>query len=113
MSKPRCTEVVIFKTLPGISKEAFQHAVQETQETFLRKVPGFISRELTQGEGDLWIDIVHWSTPESANLAFDQWMDQASCRKMGEMIDPKSIQHLTTTSVSCWEGTGTPERTSP
>ena len=84
-------EAVTFKLVKG-SQPANFVAANGTINEWLRKQPGFLSRNLSQLEDNSWLDIVHWKTAVNAKQAADKIMvDLGDCECMG-MIDPETIK---------------------
>ncbi len=85
----KTVEIVTFKIKVGIDENKVLEAI-ENMYSRLKKVRGFIDRELTK-KGDLWADIVHWESLEDAQDAMDELMKYEECQKFFSMIDGKSV----------------------
>lgn len=82
-------ELVSFR-LAGAQSQDFV-AANAAVNSWLAAQPGFLRRELAEGEDGIWLDVVSWETEAAAKSAA-----AAMERKMGDfvamaMIDPASI----------------------
>ncbi len=83
-------EVVTFKLQDGIDEVEFMASARGL-EHWLKKVGGFINRELSKNEAGLWVDIIHWESLPQALAAAEQIMAAPEGQAFGSAIDPESI----------------------
>ena len=55
-----------FEVADNVSDEQFLEAAAELETNFLQQQDGYLKRELLRGEGKQWVDLVYWSSPETA-----------------------------------------------
>jgi hypothetical protein len=84
-------EIAIFKLQAGISDAAVLQA-SEALMPALRRMEGYIKRELVKGDDGEWVDIVHWQSLDAAQRAADTIMSEPSAEAFMQMIDPSTIQ---------------------
>jgi hypothetical protein len=90
----RLLELVVYKLNEGVSREQFL-GTNDAVSSWIRKQPGFISRELVyDGEGDRWVDVIWWETMETAHTAAELSMTSESCAPMFALIDMESALML-------------------
>lgn len=58
-----------FETTEHVTAEALLDAANKLEQQFLVKQPGYIRRELLQGDSNKWVDLVYWDSPQNAALA--------------------------------------------
>lgn len=56
-------------------------AADALERDFLSKQDGYIRRELLKGDGKKWVDLVYWSSPETAALAAKAAGESEVCYK--------------------------------
>ena len=84
-------EVAIGRLKEGVSREAYLQ-VSELVEADLRKMSGFLSRQLLAGEDGLWIDLVRWNSMEEAIRAAEIFPTLESAQPMEAMLDFSSVK---------------------
>jgi heme-degrading monooxygenase HmoA len=89
-------EVSQFHLVPGANDEEFIRAAEESQTGFLQQQPGFIGRDLLQGDEGSWMDIVRFQDADAAQAAFQAFAGHPSAKQFEQMLDPSTI------SVSHW-----------
>jgi hypothetical protein len=88
-------ELVVYKLNDGVSRDRFL-ATNGPVSSWLGSQHGFVSRELIyDADGDRWVDLVWWETPEQAHAAAELAMSSESCRPMFAAIDTESMLHGT------------------
>jgi hypothetical protein len=89
-SAGKVLELVVFKLNAGVSREQLLGTVDAVSD-WIRRQPGFISRELSHdAEGDRWIEVIWWRTLEDAHAAAERAMTSESCAPMFALIDMDS-----------------------
>jgi hypothetical protein len=87
-------ELVVYKLHEGVSREQFL-GTNDAVSSWIRRQPGFISRELVHdAEGDRWVDVIWWQTLEQAQAASERSMSSESCSPMFALIDLESALML-------------------
>ncbi|NRB19252.1 MAG: hypothetical protein HRU33_17200 [Rhodobacteraceae bacterium] len=88
MTKP-VVEIVTFTLAEGITNEAFLE-INKGTEAFVRSLPGFMHRQLSQGEDGRWTDYVTWDSMESAKAAAAAFMTDGCTAELMKSIVPDS-----------------------
>lgn len=83
-------EIVTFRTLPGLSSADVVAAARDL-EPFLATCPGFLSRDLIQGEDGSWTDHVLWASHADAKAAGARIMSDPGAAAFMAMIDGPSV----------------------
>ena len=87
-----CIEVVTFKLKSGADIDRFVESAQHLN-AILPQVEGFRKRQLAyDAESTTWIDIVNWSSIETAREASQKVMESDECSLMFQMIDESSVK---------------------
>ena len=90
----RVLELVVYTLNEGVSRDDFL-GTNDAVSSWIRKQPGFISRELVHDpEGDRWVDVVWWESLEQARAASELAMTSESCAPMFALIDMESALML-------------------
>jgi hypothetical protein len=84
-------EIVTFHLADGVSPDAFVELSQAT-ETFVRSNPGFLHRQLSQGEDGSWTDYVVWRDMDTAQRVAKSFADQEFAPKLMAAIDPETVK---------------------
>ncbi len=61
-------EIAEFEIGKEVDEDEFLRAADE-MESDLESLSGFVSRELLEGPGRTWIDLLHWQTREGTERA--------------------------------------------
>lgn len=83
-------EIVTFRIRPGHSSADVVAAARDL-EPFLATCPGFLSRNLVQGEDGTWTDHVLWSNLANAKAAGARIMSDPNAAAFMAMIDGPSV----------------------
>ena len=82
MSKSKVTvEWAPFTVAAGVTDAELLQAAAAVQADFLARQDGFLRRELLQGEGAEWCDVIHWRDPESAERAMQIAAESPVCHR--------------------------------
>jgi hypothetical protein len=84
-------EVVVFSAKDGVSDMSILESAEGMLDT-MKKWDGFISRELIKVGNGKWIDVVHWSDPESAESAQHRAMESDSCLLFFSLLEDADQQ---------------------
>jgi hypothetical protein len=84
-------ELVTFRLVPGADRAAFLAAARGTEAT-VRRQPGFLARQLAEGEDGTWADIVTWATPGAAQAAAQAVMADPALAPFAALIDMASLR---------------------
>ncbi|KUJ82004.1 hypothetical protein [Ruegeria profundi] len=84
-------EIVTFTLTDGTSPEEYVK-LSQASEAFVRSAPGFVHRQLSQGEDGRWTDYVIWTDLKAAQDAAAQLPQQECAAGMMAAINPESIQ---------------------
>jgi trans-aconitate methyltransferase len=83
-------ELVSFRLLASATSQDFLAANVEINQ-WLASHPGFLRRELAEGEDGTWLDVVVWKTMEDAHAAAAAMEATANDFAAMRMINPASI----------------------
>lgn len=86
-------ELGVFRLKEGITREQFLGTVDAVSE-WATEQPGFVSRELVEGDDGQWVDIVWWETPGHAAAATEAAYASDRCLAMFGMIDMDGLLFL-------------------
>jgi hypothetical protein len=96
-------EIAQFRLANGVSEQDFLREVEDVQNNFLSRQSGYIDRELLKsGEGQ-WIDIVHWSSMEKAQLVAEVMLKDPSALGFLQKIDPQSVDMMHLQTMRIWD----------
>lgn len=84
-------EIVSFKLDDDVSDAQFVEISKATEE-FVKSAPGFISRQLSRGDDEIWTDYVLWQDMESALAAGKAFPEQPFAPDLMAAIAPGSEQ---------------------
>ena len=85
-------ELVTFKLNPGSTEDAFA-AANESLAGWLRKQPGFVSRQLSFNEADeTYIDVVYWESRAAVELADQASMTAEECVPLFSMCNIETVK---------------------
>ena len=83
-------ELVQFKTKVGIDEDSFLKASEGIMDD-VRKLSGFVRRDLVKGTDRLWFDYVYWNSLSEAQEAAEKFLEHPSCLKYFQFIDESSV----------------------
>ena len=84
-------EIVTFTLTDGTSPEEYVK-LSQASEAFVRSAPGFVHRQLSQGEDGRWTDYVIWTDLNAAQDVAAKFPQQAFAPALMAAIKPDSIQ---------------------
>lgn len=82
-------EIVLFRLKEGIRREDFLQAADALMLD-LRRMSGYIERELLSDASGQWVDLVRWRSLDEALAAAEQFNTLPSARPFSAMIEPPS-----------------------
>lgn len=82
-------EIVLFRLKEGIRHEDFLQAADALMLD-LRRISGYIKRELLCDASGQWVDLVYWRSLDEALAAAEQFNTLPSARPFNAMIEPPS-----------------------
>lgn len=82
-------EIVLFRLREGVSHEDLLQAADALMPD-LRRMSGYIKRELLCGASGQWVDLVYWRSLNEALAAAEQFKTLSSARPFNAMIEPPS-----------------------
>jgi hypothetical protein len=91
MSSRIVIEIATFR-LRAASERAQFLAAAGAVDSVLRQMPGFISRELLEGEGGEWLDLIHWASHEDAERSIAALSQAPEAQPFLALIDPESVR---------------------
>lgn len=90
-----------FRLKEGVDEAKLIAASDAMQTGLLKQQKGFIKRELVKTADGQWADVVHWDSPQSAEAAMQEAMNNPACFKYFELMvgvdhnDPSmGVMHL-------------------
>jgi hypothetical protein len=84
-------ELVEYKVKSGVDEDLFLKASEEIMKD-IRKLGGFVRREVVKGMDGIWFDILYWNSLSEAQEAAKKVMEHSSCLHFFQMIDESSIK---------------------
>lgn len=85
---------ISFKLKKGVSEEAFLLASERCHDEVLSQQQGFISWEVLR-DGDTWVDLVKWETPEDAKRAETAGQGNPAAREFYACLNMNSCKMQT------------------
>jgi len=85
-----------FKVASHVSEQQLFEAANALENDFLKQQAGYVRRELLRGEGNNWVDLVYWSSPEKAQAASKNFMESAACQQYFSLMtdtDGSGVAH--------------------
>jgi heme-degrading monooxygenase HmoA len=79
-------EVAPFRLNARASEQDLLKASAALQESFLKSQPGFIRRHLVKGQDNEWVDVVYWSSHESAKAAMKNASESPVCHQYFQLM---------------------------
>lgn len=92
-----------FTLKEGIDEAKLLEAADALQKDFLSKQEGFLKRELLKGEGDKWVDILHWSSKEAAEKAMEHVMGSTVCQQYFHCMSNATEAPLLFQQAQSWD----------
>jgi hypothetical protein len=92
-----------FKVAANVSDAELFTAANALENNFLKQQPGYVRRELLKGERRNWVDLVYWSSPESAQAASKSFMNSTACQQYFALMadtDGSGVAHYS--QAQCW-----------
>lgn len=92
-----------FKVADHVSDAELFEAASALENNFLKQQPGYVRRELLKGEGHNWVDLVYWSSSESAQAASKSFMNSTACQQYFALMtdtDGSGVAHYS--QAQCW-----------
>lgn len=89
-----CAEIVTFRLVPGMTKEAFRAAAKDTLPV-VQEFGGCLHRSLSVNEehgGSLWMDYILWKDRETALKAAEVVPKDPRFAAFGAAIDPQTVK---------------------
>lgn len=95
MKRARTIEMVMWKSLEGISPDEAKKSITELNK-FVSEQSGFIARKTTLAEDGKFLDIVYWTDLKSAKDASEKVMKTEELIPIFSTIDKKEMifQHF-------------------
>jgi hypothetical protein len=85
-------ETIYFRLADGVTDEAFLEASNALQARVFDRIEGFLSREITKGDGTRqWTIIVRFRDVNSCSQASSEMMTSESGAKLLKLIDQSSL----------------------
>ena len=76
-----------FEIAEHVSDEQFLEAAAKLETDFLQGQDGYLRRELLRGEGRQWVDLVYWSSMETATKAAHAANESDACSRYFSLMD--------------------------
>ncbi len=86
-------ELGVFRLKDGVTREQFLGTVDAVSE-WAGEQPGFVSRDLVEGDDGQWADVVWWETRDDAEAATAAAYMSDRCLAMFGMIDMDGLLFL-------------------
>lgn len=75
----RVMEFAPFRLKPDVSETALLDAAAKMQECFLKRQPGYLSRELMRGRDGSYVDVIWWRSHADAAAAIPKVHASKDC----------------------------------
>lgn len=75
-----------FRVANHVTTEQLIAAAERVEQEFLKQQPGYLKRELLQGEDNQWVDLVHWRSGVEAQNAGKAFMQHPCCMAYIELM---------------------------
>ena len=95
-------ELVTFKLIEGADEAAFLAAADAVMAD-IRRLPGYVNRELLKSDDGQWIDVVHWRSRDAALAAAELFNTLPSAQAFGAFLDFDSITMLHPVQALVWD----------
>ena len=76
-----------FEVAQHVSDDQLIQAAADLEINFLQKQEGYLRRELLRGEGKQWVDLVYWSSQETATKAAQAANASDACLRCFSLMD--------------------------
>lgn len=98
------TEIVSMKIVEGIGKEEFISIVDDLENNFHSRLPGFMDTELLYDEGkEEWIMIQHWSSAEQQKSASRKMFQADEAAVFVKSVIPNTVKMKTMYQIKKWK----------
>jgi len=98
------TEIVIMKTMEGISKDKFIIIVDGLEKNFHSKQSGFIDTELLHNdETGEWIMVQHWASMDDLKSASEKMFQDAIAEPFVKSLNPESVKMTMLPQLKMWK----------
>lgn len=98
------TELVTMKSLDNTTMEDFISIVNELENNFHSKQPGFIDTELLYDEtNSLWIMVQHWESVEQLKAASDKMFKDSAAEPFVKSLNPESVKMTIAPQIKIWK----------
>lgn len=105
MEKEIITEIVKFNIYDDIEREDFIETVNQLENEFHKKQPGYIDSELVNAKESEWVMVMHWATIEEVKNASRKLMKEAKTEKFRNALIPKTVKIQYLEQVKNWNKT--------
>lgn len=97
------TEIVTMKLVIDIPHDEFIQIINDLEENFHSKQPGFLDTELLYNDkSDEWIMIQHWEDLEQMKAASTKMFGNPVTETFVKLVDPKNIKMLMLPQLGRW-----------
>lgn len=93
LDRPLVIDVVLFKTLPGVSDEQ-NLKVAEMLQPVIQAQQGYIKLELFKSADGQWVEVVYWESSEAAKVGNENVMASPEMAATFEVLDPENTEVL-------------------
>ena len=81
-----------FSVREGVAEATVIAASEKLQRDFLARQEGFLRRELVKGQDRAYVDLVWWSSMETAEAAMAKATESAACRDYFALMEPNQAE---------------------
>ncbi len=92
-------EIAKYKLRAGADAGTLLEAEKQIQEGVARQQPGYLGRELLQGNDGEWVLIMRWQSQEAADAWWPALMQNPAGKTLGALVEPSSMQKATYSSA--------------
>ncbi|MEI7847750.1 MAG: antibiotic biosynthesis monooxygenase [Chloroflexota bacterium] len=84
-------ELARYKLLPGVDPNTLAEVEQQIQTEVGPKHPGYLGRDLLRAADGSYVLIMRWENEEAAGTWNNTLFASEAGRKLGALVDPKSM----------------------
>lgn len=89
--KATVVEIITFRLPNGVTDATFIAANQRVESEYVKRQPGFISRETARGDNGEWLVIVHWASLADADTSMASFATAPATAGFMAAIDAPSM----------------------
>jgi heme-degrading monooxygenase HmoA len=88
--KPAVIDLVLFRTLPGVTDEQNLKVAEDLQPV-IQQQPGYLKLELYKSAEGEWVEVVYWESSEAARAGNERVMASPEMGATYQVLDPETV----------------------